>query len=53
MIFNPGADIALPELDEPVCCTTKFSDNGAEKKQTEYWQSPQELAGLVGITTID
>jgi hypothetical protein len=52
MILNTS-DIVLPELEEPICCTTRFSDKGSEKKPTEYWQSHQEIADLVGITTLD
>ena len=31
MILSPRADIALPELDEPICCTDRFTDNEPEK----------------------
>ena len=53
MTLNPRTDIVLPQLEEPVCCTDSFSDKGSGKKSTEQWQSHQELADLVGITTID
>jgi hypothetical protein len=53
MILTRRADIVLPELDEPVCCTNRFSDNGSEKQSTEDWQRHQEIADLIGITTLD
>ena len=49
MILNPQADIALPELDEPVCCTNSLR----EQKPTKYWQSHYEIPDLVGISTMD
>jgi hypothetical protein len=52
MILNTS-DIVLPELEEPICCTNRFSVKGAEKKPTEYWQNRQDIADLVGPTTLD
>ena len=53
MILTRQADIVLPELDEPVCCTNRFSDKGSEKQPTEDWQRHQEIADLIGITPTD
>ena len=53
MILNPRTDIVLPELEEPLCCTNSFSDNGSEKKPAEYWQRHEQIADFVGIPTID
>lgn len=47
------SDILLPQLEEPVCCTSRFSDRGSENTSAEQRQSRQKIADLVGITTID
>ncbi|HKY71988.1 MAG TPA: DUF3313 domain-containing protein [Nitrospira sp.] len=53
MILSPRADIDLPQLEEPVCCTNRSSGNGSEEKSAASWQRHQEITDLIGITTID
>ncbi len=48
-----STDIILPELEDPICCTNRFSDKGAEKTPIEDWQSRQDIGSLAGISSLD
>jgi hypothetical protein len=42
MKLSETANIVLPELEEPFCCTNALSDN-SQKPESEYWHRQHEI----------